>query len=142
MFSGILLMSAKWYMIYCNGVIVMVCADGITITALQYFMPILKSSHFFVQSSFDHPSFILRSSFDWGLEDDYWSIGESLREILFFGCRLCCHGDFFGIGQTVVADCVVCEVDAVEGLGEGVESLLAAVGLELTFPDGDAVPAH
>ena len=44
MFSGILLMSAKWYMIYCNGVIVMVCADGITITALQYFMPILKSS--------------------------------------------------------------------------------------------------
>ena len=64
MFSGILLMSAKWYMIYCNGVIVMVCVDGITITALQYFMPILKSSHFFVQSSFDHPSFILRSSFD------------------------------------------------------------------------------
>ena len=60
MFSGILLMSAKWYMIYCNGVIVMVCVDGITITALQYFMPILKSSHFFVQSSFDHPSFILR----------------------------------------------------------------------------------
>ena len=95
-----------------------------------------------LRSSFDHPSFILRSSFDWGLEDDYWSIGESLREILFFGCRLCRHGDFFRIGQTVVADCVVCEVDAVEGLGEGVESLLAAVGLELTFPDGDAVPAH
>ena len=45
---------------YCNGVIVMVCVDGITITALQYFMPILKSSHFFVQSSFVHPSFILR----------------------------------------------------------------------------------
>ena len=42
----------------------------------------------------------------------------------------------------VVADCVVGEVDAVEGLGEGGESLLAAVGLELTFPDGDAVPAH
>ena len=65
-----------------------------------------------------------------------------MSEILFFGCRLCCHGDFFGIGQTVVADSVVGEVDAVEGLGEGVESLLAAVGLELTFPDGDAVPAH
>ena len=42
----------------------------------------------------------------------------------------------------VVADGVVGEVDAVEGLAEGVESLLAAVGLELTFPDGDAVPAH
>ena len=42
----------------------------------------------------------------------------------------------------VVADGVVGEVDAVEGLGEGVESLLAAVGLELTFPDGYAVPAH
>ena len=37
----------------------MVCVDGITITALQYFMPILKSSHFFAY----HPSFILRSSF-------------------------------------------------------------------------------
>ena len=35
MFSGILLTSEKWYMIYCNGVIVMVCVDGITITALQ-----------------------------------------------------------------------------------------------------------
>ena len=65
-----------------------------------------------------------------------------MREILFFGCRLCCHGDFFGIGQTVVADSVVGEEDAVEGLGEGVESLLTAVGLELTLPDGDAVPAH
>ena len=65
-----------------------------------------------------------------------------MREILFFGCRLCRHGDFFGIGQTVVADGVVSEEDAVEGLGEGAESLLAAVGLELTFPDGDAVPAH
>ena len=42
----------------------------------------------------------------------------------------------------VVAYGVVGEVDAVEGLGEGVESLLAAVGLELTFPDGDAVPSH
>ena len=42
----------------------------------------------------------------------------------------------------VVADGVVGEVDAVEGLGEGGESLLAAVGLELTFPDGDAVPSH
>ena len=41
-----------------------------------------------------------------------------------------------------MADSVVGEEDAVEGLGEGVESLLAAVGLELTFPDGDAVPAH
>ena len=57
---GILLTSEKWSMFYCNGVIVMVCVDGITITALQYFMPILKSSHFFVQSSFVHPSFILR----------------------------------------------------------------------------------
>ena len=81
MFSGILLMSAKWYMIYCNGVIVMVCADGITITALQYFMPILKSSHFFVQSSFDHPSFILRSSFDWGMEDDYCNFGGTSRGV-------------------------------------------------------------
>ena len=142
MFSGILLMSAKWYMIYCNGVIVMVCADGITITALQYFMPILKSSHFFVQSSFDHPSIILRSSFDWGLEDDYCNFGESLREILFFGCRLCRHGDVLGVGQVVVAYGVVGEVDAVEGLGEGVESLLAAVGLELALPYGDAVPSH
>ena len=53
---GILLTSEKWSMFYCNGVIVMVCVDGITITALQYFMPILKSSHFFVQSSFVHPS--------------------------------------------------------------------------------------
>ena len=35
MFSGILLKSAKWYMIYCNGVIVMACVAGITITALQ-----------------------------------------------------------------------------------------------------------
>ena len=35
MFMGILLTSEKWYMIYCNGVIVMVCIDGITITALQ-----------------------------------------------------------------------------------------------------------
>ena len=42
----------------------------------------------------------------------------------------------------VVAYGVVGEVDAVEGLGEGVESLLAAVGLELTFPYGDAVPSH
>ena len=42
----------------------------------------------------------------------------------------------------VVAYGVVGEVDAVEGLGEGIESLLAAVGLELTFPYGDAVPSH
>ena len=105
-------------------------------------MPILKKLSLFCQSSFDHPSIILRSSFDWGLEDDYWSIGESLREILFFGCRLCRHGDVLGVGQMVVADGVVGEVDAVEGLGEGVESLLTAVGLELTLPDGDAVPAH
>ena len=41
-----------------------------------------------------------------------------------------------------MADGVVGEVDAVEGLGEGVEGLLAAVGLELTLPDGDAVPSH
>ena len=65
-----------------------------------------------------------------------------MREILFFGCRLCCHGDVLGVGQTVVADGVVGEVDAVEGLGEGIESLLAAVGLELTLPDGYAVPPH
>ena len=105
-------------------------------------MPILKKLSLFCQSSFDHPSIILRSSFDWGMEDDYCNFGESLREILFFGCSRCCHGDFFGIGQTVVADGVVGEVDAVEGLGEGIESLLAAVGLELTFPDGYAVPPH
>ena len=37
---------------------------------------------------------------------------------------------------------VVGEVDAVEGLGEGFEGLLAAVGLELALPDGDAVPSH
>ena len=42
----------------------------------------------------------------------------------------------------VVAYGVVGEVDAVEGLGEGLEGALAAVGLELTFPYGDAVPAH
>ena len=65
-----------------------------------------------------------------------------MREILIFGCRLCRHGDALGVGQTVVADGVVGEVDAVEGLGEGGESLLTAVGLELTFPDGDAVPTH
>ena len=62
--------------------------------------------------------------------------------MLCFGCRLRRHGDFFGIGQTVVADGVVGEVDAVEGLGEGLEGALAAVGLELTLPDGDAVPSH
>ena len=62
--------------------------------------------------------------------------------MLFFGCRLGCHGDILGVGQTVVADGVVGEIDAVKGLGEGGECLLAAVGLELTFPDGDAVPAH
>ena len=37
---------------------------------------------------------------------------------------------------------MVGEVDAVEGLGEGFEGLLAAVGLELALPDGDAVPSH
>ena len=37
---------------------------------------------------------------------------------------------------------VVGEEDAVEGLGEGGEGLLAAVGLELALPDGDAVPSH
>ena len=62
--------------------------------------------------------------------------------MLCFGCRLRRHGEVFGVGQTVVAYGVVGEVDAVEGLGEGVESLLAAVGLELTFPYGDAVPSH
>ena len=65
-----------------------------------------------------------------------------MREILFFGCRLCRHGDVLGVGQTVVADGVVGEVDAVEGLGEVFESWLSAVGLELTFPDGYAVPPH
>ena len=62
--------------------------------------------------------------------------------MLFFGGRFRRHGDVFGVGEAVVANGVVGEVDAVEGLGEGVESLLTAVGLELTFPDGDAVPAH
>ena len=62
--------------------------------------------------------------------------------MLFFGCRLGCHRDVLGVRHMVVADGVGGEIDAVEGLGEGVESLLAAVGLELTFPDGDAVPAH
>ena len=62
--------------------------------------------------------------------------------MLCFGCRLRCHGEVFGVGQTVLAYGVVGEVDAVEGLGEGVESLLAAVGFELTFPYGDAVPSH
>ena len=41
-----------------------------------------------------------------------------------------------------MTDGVVGEVDAIEGLGEGFEGLLAAVGLELTLPDGDAVPSH
>ena len=40
------------------------------------------------------------------------------------------------------ADGAVVKVDAVEGLGERFEGLLAAVGLELTFPYGDAVPSH
>ena len=40
------------------------------------------------------------------------------------------------------ADGAVIEVDVVEGLGEGVEGLLAAVGLDLTFPYSDAVPSH
>ena len=54
-----------------------------------------------------------------------------------------CHGDFiFGVGEGVVVDGVAGEGDAIEGLGEGVEGLLAAVGLELTLPDGDAVPSH
>ena len=62
--------------------------------------------------------------------------------MLFFGGRFRRHGDVFGVGQVVVADGVVGEVDAVEGLGEGLEGALAAVGFELTFPYGDAVPAH
>ena len=41
-----------------------------------------------------------------------------------------------------MANGVVGEVDAVEGLGEGLEGALAALGLELTLPDGDAVPSH
>ena len=82
-----------------------------------------------LRSSFVHPSFILRSSFDWGLEDDYCNFGESLREILFFGCRLCRHGDVLGVGHMVVAHGVVGEIDAVEGLYEGLKGLLSAVGL-------------
>lgn len=40
-----------------------------------------------------------------------------------------CHGDFiFGVGESVLAYGVVGEVDAIEGLGEGFEGLLAAVG--------------
>ena len=63
--------------------------------------------------------------------------------MLFFGGRFRRHGDFFfGVGEAVVANGVVGEVDAVEGLGEGLEGGLAAVGLELTLPDGDAVPSH
>lgn len=46
------------------------------------------------------------------------------------GLWLRCHGDFiFGVGEAVVAYGVVGEVDAIEGLGEGFEGLLAAVGL-------------
>ena len=51
-------------------------------------MPILKSNHFFannpsiiLRSSFVHPSFILRSSFDWGLEDDYCNFGGTSRGV-------------------------------------------------------------
>ena len=62
--------------------------------------------------------------------------------MLFFGGRFRRHGDVFGVGQVVVAHGVVGEVDAVEGLGEGLEGALAAVGLELTLPDGNAVPSH
>lgn len=49
---------------------------------------------------------------------------------------------FLGVGQVIGADSAVVKVDAVEGLGERFEGLLAAVGLELTFPYGDAVPSH
>ena len=49
---------------------------------------------------------------------------------------------FLGVGQVIGADGAVVKVDAVEGLGERFEGLLAAVGLELTFPYGDAVPSH
>ena len=63
--------------------------------------------------------------------------------MLFFGGRFRRHGDFFfGVGEAVVANGVVGEVDAIEGLGEGFEGLLAAVGLELALPYGDAVPSH
>ena len=62
--------------------------------------------------------------------------------MLFFGGRFRRHGDVFGVGEAVVANGVVGEVDAVEGLGEGLEGALAAVGLELTLPDGNAVPSH
>ena len=40
-------------------------------------VPILKSSHILAQSTFDHPSFILRSSFDWAYENDYRLFGGS-----------------------------------------------------------------
>ena len=49
---------------------------------------------------------------------------------------------FLGVGQVIGADGAVVTVDAVEGLGERFEGLLAAGGLELTFPYGDAVPSH
>ena len=49
---------------------------------------------------------------------------------------------FLGVGQVIGADGAVVKVDAVEALGERFEGLLAAVGLELTFPYGDAVPSH
>ena len=41
---------------------------------------------------------------------------------------------FLGVGQVIGADGAVVKVDAVEGLGERFEGLLAAGGLELTFP--------
>ena len=44
-------------------------------------MPILKKLSLFCQSSFDHPSIILRSSFDWGLEDDYCNFGGTSRGV-------------------------------------------------------------
>ena len=41
----------------------------------SFFIYLLQRQHCLAQSSFDHPSIILRSSFDWELEDDYWIYG-------------------------------------------------------------------
>ena len=41
-------------------------------------MPILKKAVTFLPN---HPSFILRSSFDWDLEDDYWICGGRYKYI-------------------------------------------------------------
>ena len=41
----------------------------------SFFIYLLQRQHCLAQSSFDHPSINLRSSFDWELEDDYWIYG-------------------------------------------------------------------